>query len=555
MGTAPEAALRALARQFQRPLDLLRELVQNALDAGSPQVHVRVSADPAGAGRALLRLSVADSGEGMDATIVEEQLTRLFASAKTGDPSRIGEYGVGFASVFAIEPALVIVRTGRLGEAWELAFHPDGTYDLTRLEDVLIGTEVVLLKEIPASEAPRWAADCRASLLRWCAHADAPIWFHDEVRGPPPAAAPGDGWTALLGAAGPGSWAGGPQDGPGERISRPMDLGAPLQVRRTVGDVEVLAGVGVGTGYTWLCRGLTLLSTEDPACFGAAAPRVAGLEVKIRCDRLSHTLTRDNVIRDGAWEAAVGATVAAVDALAELALRRHITADGDAALLQTLRWLAPLWSTPGLARRARAGLRLPRVGGPPDPLAALEARRPRGAAWLVGAPGDPLAEAAAGQEPVLIDDAGVRACLEALTDAAAEPVARAWIDPRPWPADLSEAERALYAETCALLQAVGRPAVPCELPLPPAGGPAAAAGPGPLAVLGPPAPHRRGAAARGSGHILIRVSHPLPSGWMRRFPGDPGLAALGLAHAILLEVGGLDAARALAAAAGPRAPR
>src|SRR5690606_26053030 len=112
-----DAALDHLVGQFTRPLELLRELVQNAVDAGTSRVEVSVRPEPDGD---RVRLTVRDWGEGMDEAALDDHLTRLYASSKDGDPTALGRFGVGFASVFAVAPEAVLVRTGRYGEAWEL---------------------------------------------------------------------------------------------------------------------------------------------------------------------------------------------------------------------------------------------------------------------------------------------------------------------------------------------------------------------------------------------------------------------------------------------------
>ena len=42
--------------------------------------------------------------------IIETKLTRLFSSQKDGDRTKIGKFGIGFVSVFAIGPDVVAAR-------------------------------------------------------------------------------------------------------------------------------------------------------------------------------------------------------------------------------------------------------------------------------------------------------------------------------------------------------------------------------------------------------------------------------------------------------------
>ena len=112
-----DGLLARLVAQFESPYDFVREIVQNAMDAGSDRVefvlemHAESGANEPDA--VVFELSMADTGRGMDETIIDEELTRLFASSKTGDRTMAGGFGVGFVSVFAWNPDAVLLQTGR----------------------------------------------------------------------------------------------------------------------------------------------------------------------------------------------------------------------------------------------------------------------------------------------------------------------------------------------------------------------------------------------------------------------------------------------------------
>ena len=145
-----DSALANLVRQFARPLDCLRELVQNSIDAGSPRVEVELAYSARDEQVGTLAIAVRDFGEGMDEHVIDHELTRMFASSKVGDLTKIGRFGIGFTSVFAIAPDAVHVCTGRHGHGWELVFHPDRSFDKIRLDTPAHGTCVTLYKRIPA---------------------------------------------------------------------------------------------------------------------------------------------------------------------------------------------------------------------------------------------------------------------------------------------------------------------------------------------------------------------------------------------------------------------
>jgi HSP90 family molecular chaperone len=114
-------ALEGLVHQFADPWAFLRELIQNAIDAGSGQIEVRIDHDAA---KGTMTIEVVDSGEGMTREIIDTRLTRLFSSAKEGDYTKIGRFGIGFVSVFALDPEVVCVDTGRAGRALAGAVPP-----------------------------------------------------------------------------------------------------------------------------------------------------------------------------------------------------------------------------------------------------------------------------------------------------------------------------------------------------------------------------------------------------------------------------------------------
>ena len=83
---APEAlgaaqALDTLVNQFADPLSFFRELVQNSIDAGSPEVGIRFEyQDSPDGGDGAMVIHVDDWGEGMSRDIIDSKLT--FAMSK-----------------------------------------------------------------------------------------------------------------------------------------------------------------------------------------------------------------------------------------------------------------------------------------------------------------------------------------------------------------------------------------------------------------------------------------------------------------------------------------
>ncbi len=316
MAVAPdlvEQALGNLVKQFANPMDCLRELVQNSIDAGTPRIEVTVGftppATPTGLGE--LKIEVADFGQGMDAAIIDTQLTRLFSSAKEGDFGAIGKFGIGFTSVFAIEPDLVRVVTGRHGENWEVVFYADRSFERRPYDGSVQGTTIAIYKRIVPGQVGPLVDNARNTLIRWCEHAETPITFVDRTRPDDPAVEPvaDDAFDAFAAF----------DEAPAvEPINKPFELeDAELQIRHVDGDIEAVVGYADGARPHWayFSGGLTLLRTQDPGHLGRYAEALAHVSFKVRSRRIEHTLTRDNVIQDAAWFEAMEVVVAATATL------------------------------------------------------------------------------------------------------------------------------------------------------------------------------------------------------------------------------------------------
>ncbi len=123
-------------------LVFVRELVQNARDAGARGVEIEVSAGP----RAT-RIVCRDDGEGMTFEHARLFLFTLYASSKSRRPGAAGRFGVGFWSVLRFVPSSMEVRSWpRHGSGW--AVQLDGSLKSARPLPTRprpsSGTEIVL---------------------------------------------------------------------------------------------------------------------------------------------------------------------------------------------------------------------------------------------------------------------------------------------------------------------------------------------------------------------------------------------------------------------------
>lgn len=258
--------------QFADPKAFFRELVQNAIDAGSPAVDIKLEYDDAAK---RMRVSVRDRGEGMTREIVENQLLVLFRSTKEQDRTKIGKFGIGFMSVLAPNPEVVAVHTARGGRRITLHLYRDLSYELFDAGPATqAGTTVELEIALAGREVDAFVRDSERSLVRWCRHATVPIEL--AIRTPFETAT--------------------------RRIDRPLGIeDALVEVRRTSADGElaVVAALTLdGTPYVgFFNHGLMLYETSQPL--------IGRVSVKIQDGRLGHTISRDDVRRDQSFHLAV----------------------------------------------------------------------------------------------------------------------------------------------------------------------------------------------------------------------------------------------------------
>ena len=290
-----EDALDHLVNQFADPLAFLRELVQNSIDAGSAEVEVRCefmpaqaaadsaasaasAAPPAADPPGTLIIYVDDWGCGMDRQTIDQRLTRLFASDKEGDRTKIGKFGIGFVSVFALRPDAVCVDTGRAGENFRVLFHPDRTFTRIRLPEAIDGTKIQVIKAMPQSEAAQLTRRIKKALRFYCRHVQIELRYAGELLSGP----------LSLSAAGSG------ESGDSDVV---------IELAERTADMHVLVGFtppqqpDLGGFFN---RGLTLL--EQPS-------GIAGISFKVDSPHFSHTLSRDAIIKDAHHQRAMAAVL------------------------------------------------------------------------------------------------------------------------------------------------------------------------------------------------------------------------------------------------------
>ncbi|HEY4003483.1 MAG TPA: ATP-binding protein [Candidatus Xenobia bacterium] len=254
-------AFHTLVRQFSHELCFYRELIQNAVDAGSRRVDIWLEHQD---GAAVIH--VRDYGEGMTAKIIEGQFTKLFASAKTGDLTKVGQFGIGFVSVFACQPETVTVDTGRHGESWRILFNKNGEFERVALSQPHDGTHVILHVRMRENKFAGFVARSRESVKYWCRFVPANINFQKEA------------------------------------MQEPFAADGLCPVHADAGGTEVVAALSSDgrTRFGFYKGGITLVEGDEVAKMPVLnQPWLEGVSFRINSKFLEHTLTRDTIKIDG----------------------------------------------------------------------------------------------------------------------------------------------------------------------------------------------------------------------------------------------------------------
>lgn len=504
-GQPADATLRDLVAQFTDKYAFIRELLQNSLDAGAVAIDIEMEwrGD-------TLTVAAIDDGDGMDRDIIEGYLLTLFRSTKEEDLTKIGKFGIGFVSLFAMAPRKVVVDTGRDGIWHRIVFDEDRSWTLHEMEDPFEGTTVTLHMDRNRAEASKDCDRVHAAAMTWCRFADAEI--HTTARG---------------------------VKKPWDRrpVSAPFDVKSPVTVSGSGDGWRAVVGVARAKSPSvgFYNHGITL--------WEGRAALVPGATFRVEGRHLEHTLTRDNVRRDRHFDRIVaevralaeGPLVAKVRAALVAAARDDdlgrvrqiframplgVPQDEDLAIVPAVGrsplTLAQLRPTRSWVQRLAGSAEAPilDIGPPEHPLVRAVAASGR-IVLAARSPGDPhvkwLARYLGGEEPAAVREVQDHWCAPRRADpteavartlqVAAQLAAEAHMELRLWPA--------LFAESGAEL--AGHLAWPQRSPY----------------AVGP-------VGAPGGDDIMIDVDHPLVVS-IARLP--PHHAAPLLLRAVLVDVG------------------
>lgn len=262
-----------IAKQFTDPMAFYRELVQNALDAGTTEIRVAIaylSAD------GVAEVRVRDEGCGMNREVLQDQLLVLFRSSKEGRSDAIGKFGIGFISVLAVSPEVVVVTTSEgKGESFRASLFPDRTWEIRAGGDAPAGTTVNLRVPLAPDQLDDFVRRSRDALRLWCRHSAAPIYFGATRDGEPL--------------------------GDELRIDEPLSIEAPFSVSVRRGQTAIAVGLadhGQPRGEFYN-RGLLLKSLVGAEVEDLT--RGQRWSFAVQDPDLEHTLSREDVRRDTAF--------------------------------------------------------------------------------------------------------------------------------------------------------------------------------------------------------------------------------------------------------------
>ncbi|MCA9714036.1 MAG: ATP-binding protein [Myxococcales bacterium] len=220
------------------PWVFVRELLQNARDAGATRVRFEVSVDGATA-RVLCR----DDGEGMSLEHARRYLFSLYASSKEASRDQVGRFGVGFWSILRFEPRRIIIRSRtESGAPWEMVLDGGLERAVQRVpESMSVGTEVVLERAAGDGHLARRVRDAAHQNARFLCtreRPDAPLEITVN----------------------------------GERVNAPFTLPAPSSSFRR-GRVRGVVGLGTAARVELFSRGLRVRSASSLEEFVSASGR------------------------------------------------------------------------------------------------------------------------------------------------------------------------------------------------------------------------------------------------------------------------------------------
>ena len=178
-----------LSKQFNEAEDSFRELLQNCIDSDTPQIDVYYNERKAeNDDEVKLDMIFEDHGCGMTTFERDEYFLKLFKSSKWKDKRKIGKYGIGIVSVFALDLDEFYTESCRMNkkkkkkEAWSLylkGIKDKPGYVMEDIDDRK-GTKVILTKIMKKDEVRAFKVKAKEKMKYACKRSRTPIYVEKE---------------------------------------------------------------------------------------------------------------------------------------------------------------------------------------------------------------------------------------------------------------------------------------------------------------------------------------------------------------------------------------
>lgn len=182
-----EKIVKGLSKHLKEAEDSYRELSQNSIDSETPQIDIYFDVKKYDQWKSRFTVVFEDYGIGMNFHDREDFFLKLFASKKEHDIKKIGKYGIGISSIFALDlEELVVESSGRADsgeiESWKLHVKDIDKLPSYKYYDIKErkGTRIKLTKTIPTKDIKNHKAKVREKIAFYCERSRTPIYIEKE---------------------------------------------------------------------------------------------------------------------------------------------------------------------------------------------------------------------------------------------------------------------------------------------------------------------------------------------------------------------------------------
>lgn len=181
-----ESIVGELSKQFREPEDCYREVIQNNIDAETPQIDIYLDSEKINKTKSKFTVTFEDYGIGMNFNDRKKFFLKLFASSKEHNPKKIGQYGIGISSIFALNLKEVNVESSGKSadgvESWGLHIKDIDELPSYRHYDIAErkGTKISLTKIVNTKDIAQHKAKVKEKVAFYCERSRTPIYIEKE---------------------------------------------------------------------------------------------------------------------------------------------------------------------------------------------------------------------------------------------------------------------------------------------------------------------------------------------------------------------------------------